>query len=100
MRDTTERPEALEAGTVKLVGTNKNLIISKVSRLLDDDLYYRSWQMLQIPMEMKSMFEDNRIYIKYLIISQKLLFSSEKGLYFKCSKYKAHESDIYLYRYL
>lgn len=42
MRDTTERPEALEAGTVKLVGTNKTLIISEVSRLLDDDLYYRS----------------------------------------------------------
>lgn len=41
MRDTTERPEALEAGTVKLVGTNYNLIISEVSRLLDEEIYYK-----------------------------------------------------------
>lgn len=40
MRDTTERPEALEAGTVKLVGTNYDRIISEVSRLLDDPEYY------------------------------------------------------------
>lgn len=40
MRNTTERPEALEAGTVKLVGTNYNLIVSEVSRLLDDKSYY------------------------------------------------------------
>ena len=40
MRNTTERPEALEAGTVKLVGTNRNLIVSEVSRLLDDVTYY------------------------------------------------------------
>lgn len=42
MRDTTERPEALEAGTVKLVGTDYNKIISEVSRLLDDSVYYES----------------------------------------------------------
>ena len=36
MRDTTERPEALEAGTVKLVGTDYNKIVSEVSILLDD----------------------------------------------------------------
>ena len=40
MRDTTERPEALEAGTVKLVGTNHDLIVSEVSRLLEDGDYY------------------------------------------------------------
>ena len=40
MRDTTERPEALEAGTVKLVGTNYDRIVSEVSRLLDDAEYY------------------------------------------------------------
>ena len=40
MRDTTERPEALEAGTVKLVGTDYNKIVSEVSRLLDDSEYY------------------------------------------------------------
>lgn len=42
MRDTTERPEALEAGTVKLVGTNYDKIVSEVSRLLDDAEYYDS----------------------------------------------------------
>lgn len=40
MRDTTERPEALEAGTVKLVGTNYDKIMEEVSRLLDDNSYY------------------------------------------------------------
>lgn len=40
MRDTTERPEALESGTVHLVGTNHDLIVSEVSRLLDDQDYY------------------------------------------------------------
>jgi UDP-N-acetylglucosamine 2-epimerase (non-hydrolysing) len=42
MRDTTERPEALKAGTVKLVGTNYELIVSEVSRLLDNETYYNS----------------------------------------------------------
>lgn len=40
MRDTTERPEALEAGTVKLVGTDYDKIIAEVSALLDDNDYY------------------------------------------------------------
>lgn len=40
MRDTTERPEALSAGTVKLVGTDYNRIISEVNRLLDDRQVY------------------------------------------------------------
>ncbi len=40
MRDTTERPEALEAGTVKLVGTNYDMIVSEVSKLLDDSAHY------------------------------------------------------------
>lgn len=40
MRDTTERPEAIDAGTVKLVGTDYNKIIDEVSKLLDDSEYY------------------------------------------------------------
>ena len=40
MRDTTERPEALEAGTVKLVGTDFNKIVTEVSMLLEDDSAY------------------------------------------------------------
>lgn len=42
MRDTTERPEALTAGTVRLVGTDYDRITSEVSRLLDDKAYYES----------------------------------------------------------
>ncbi|MBQ1190487.1 MAG: UDP-N-acetylglucosamine 2-epimerase (non-hydrolyzing) [Lachnospiraceae bacterium] len=40
MRDTTERPEALEAGTVKLVGTSRDTIVNELSRLLDDPASY------------------------------------------------------------
>jgi UDP-N-acetylglucosamine 2-epimerase (non-hydrolysing) len=40
MRDTTERPEALDAGTVKLVGTDYDKIVAEVSKLLDDQQYY------------------------------------------------------------
>lgn len=40
MRDTTERPEAVAAGTVKLVGTDSNLIVAEVSKLMTDQAYY------------------------------------------------------------
>jgi UDP-N-acetylglucosamine 2-epimerase (non-hydrolysing) len=40
MRDTTERPEAVDAGTVKLVGTDADLIVRKTSKLLDDQAAY------------------------------------------------------------
>ncbi len=40
MRDTTERPEAVDAGTVELVGTNAPAIVSKTNRLLDDQAAY------------------------------------------------------------
>lgn len=40
MRNTTERPEAVEAGTVKLVGTNIEVIVSEATRLLEDDAHY------------------------------------------------------------
>lgn len=40
MRNTTERPEALDAGTVKLVGTDHDLIVNEVSKLLKDNTYY------------------------------------------------------------
>lgn len=42
MRDTTERPEALAAGTVKLVGTNYDKIVNEVSLLLDDSEHYNT----------------------------------------------------------
>lgn len=42
MRDTTERPEAVEAGTVKLVGTDFERIVHEISTLLDDSVYYKA----------------------------------------------------------
>lgn len=42
MRETTERPEALNAGTVMLVGTNKETIVKEVSRLINDTVHYKS----------------------------------------------------------
>ncbi len=39
-RDTTERPEAVESGTVILVGSNKNKIVSTVNKLLNDNIFY------------------------------------------------------------
>jgi UDP-N-acetylglucosamine 2-epimerase (non-hydrolysing) len=39
-RDTTERPEAVEAGTVELVGTDPDLLVARASRLLDDEAAY------------------------------------------------------------
>ena len=41
MRDTTERPEAVEAGTVKLVGTDAEAIVSNVTALLQDKEMYK-----------------------------------------------------------
>jgi len=49
MRDTTERPEAVESGTVKLVGTNEKLIIKLTQELLDDKSVYESMAMVQNP---------------------------------------------------
>ena len=49
MRDTTERPEAVEAGTVRLVGTDSELIVTQVSRLLDDPQAYEEMSVAHNP---------------------------------------------------
>lgn len=49
MRDNTERPEAIDAGTVKLVGTHFETIISAVQQLLDDPLIYRQMSIANNP---------------------------------------------------
>lgn len=49
MRDTTERPEAVSAGTVKLVGTNRQKIVEQVSRLLTDSEYYQTMSFAHNP---------------------------------------------------
>ena len=49
MRDTTERPEAVEAGTVKLVGTNSDLIFKETLELLENDSKYHNMSELHNP---------------------------------------------------
>lgn len=49
MRDTTERPEAVDAGTVILVGTDKNKIVSETQSLLDNGERYQSMSELHNP---------------------------------------------------
>lgn len=49
MRDTTERPEALSAGTVKLVGTDYNKIVTEVSNLIDNPIAYEKMSMAVNP---------------------------------------------------
>jgi len=49
MRDTTERPEAVDAGTVKLVGTDKEIIITEVANLLDSDDAYHAMSQANNP---------------------------------------------------
>ena len=49
MREITERPEAVEAGTVRLVGTDREKIVAETLRLLDDPEAYRSMSMANNP---------------------------------------------------
>lgn len=49
MRNTTERPEAVEAGTVLLVGTDKEKIVEKTNKLLNDIDFYNSMSMKHNP---------------------------------------------------
>jgi UDP-N-acetylglucosamine 2-epimerase (non-hydrolysing) len=49
MRDTTERPEAVAAGTVKLVGTDEAVIVNEVSKLMTDSHYYQSMSFAHNP---------------------------------------------------
>ena len=49
MRDTTERPEAVVAGTVKLVGTDPSRILDEANKLLDDENYYTAMSFAHNP---------------------------------------------------
>ena len=49
LRETTERPEAVEAGTVKLVGTDEEKIVAEATRLLDDPAEHRRMSLVHNP---------------------------------------------------
>ena len=74
MRDTTERPEGVEAGTAKLVGTNKQAIISEAFKLLDDQEYYEDMAKAHNP------FGDGRASerISRIIAKSLMIESSDK----------------------
>ncbi len=48
-REMTERPEGVEAGTVKLVGTDKKILIHEINKLFDDPSYYKSFSEISNP---------------------------------------------------
>ena len=48
MRDTTERPEAVSAGTVKLVGSSKKNIVKHIDLLLKDKILYKKTKFISI----------------------------------------------------
>ena len=48
-REVTERPEGVEAGTVKLVGTDKKILIHEINKLFDDPSYYKSFSKVSNP---------------------------------------------------
>jgi UDP-N-acetylglucosamine 2-epimerase (non-hydrolysing) len=67
MRDTTERPEAVNAGTVKLVGTDKRRIVDEVSALLSDPKAYASMSLAHNPYgDGKSCARIVKIFEEYL----------------------------------
>ena len=50
LREVTERPEGIEAGTLKLVGTDRARIVTEAARLLDDARPMRGWRRLPTPL--------------------------------------------------
>lgn len=67
MRDTTERPEAIAAGTVKLVGTNKDIIVTALTELLDNEEAYKTMSFAHNP------YGDGKAcerIVKFLLASQ------------------------------
>lgn len=64
MRDTTERPEGIAAGTLKLVGTDEQVIWDHLRSFLKTPLYMKRWLMQVIPMAMDSRVEESQIYCR------------------------------------
>lgn len=69
MRDTTERPEAVEAGTVKLVGADYDKILYEASKLLKDPIAYRSMSQISNP------YGDGRAAERIMSICENFLIS-------------------------
>jgi UDP-N-acetylglucosamine 2-epimerase (non-hydrolysing) len=70
MRDTTERPEGIEAGTVKLVGTDKDAIINSTLQLLDNPSLYENMSKANNP------YGDGKAAQRIVNLKQKVYLSS------------------------
>jgi UDP-N-acetylglucosamine 2-epimerase (non-hydrolysing) len=66
VRDTTERPEAVHAGTARVVGTDPSLLIAEAGQLLDDEEAYRSMASLPNP------FGDGRAALRSVAAIERL----------------------------
>ena len=66
MRDTTERPEAIDAGTVILVGSDQTLIVNEVLDLLENKIRYKNMSELHNPYGDGKSCERIVEYIRYL----------------------------------
>lgn len=62
MRDTTERPEGVDAGTLKLVGTDEETIYTTFKTLLEDEAEYKKCLELVILMAMVMRVRESQIY--------------------------------------
>jgi UDP-N-acetylglucosamine 2-epimerase (non-hydrolysing) len=73
MRDTTERPEAIEAGTVKLVGTNKEKILKEAQTLLDSPSAYKLMSQAHNP------YGDGKASMRIVKFFESLWFDKKKS---------------------
>jgi UDP-N-acetylglucosamine 2-epimerase (non-hydrolysing) len=74
MRDVTERPEAVEAGTAKLVGTDQDAIVAAAERLLRSAAAYRRMSGVRNP------FGDGRSSARIVAVLRRFLLSPEDRL--------------------
>ena len=98
MRDVTERPDAVEAGTVLLVGTNKGKIVNGVERvLLDKNFYFRMFKS-RILMGMDKQCLELKISLRH----NKIIMAISMGCFLGCTRYGVNNSlgdNIPCYRY-
>ncbi|MEL6502261.1 MAG: UDP-N-acetylglucosamine 2-epimerase, partial [Cyanobacteria bacterium J06623_1] len=73
LRETTERPEAVQAGTAKLIGTNPQTIIDAAAKLLENNELYRQMATAINP------FGDGQASARIVQIAQDYLFKNAKS---------------------
>ncbi|SEE00317.1 UDP-N-acetylglucosamine 2-epimerase (non-hydrolysing) [Arthrobacter alpinus] len=72
MRDNTERPEAVEAGTVKLIGTDEDVIVAQVTRLMQDSQHFEAMALAVNP------YGDGKAAMRTVAAIEQLLGTGER----------------------